>query len=84
MIRRRKILVVTVAAGAAGTAGCVSDSPSDERADNNDEDTPSDLEPTGDGAYRVDITARSDRSASIYDVSYRPSLLPPVALESDP
>ncbi|QLK25636.1 hypothetical protein HYG81_16365 [Natrinema zhouii] len=78
MVRRRQILLATAAAGAAGTAGCVSDDPSDERADNNDEDTPPDLKPTGDGGYRVDITARSDRSASIDDVSHRPSWIDPI------
>lgn len=75
MVRRRQILLATLAAGAAGTAGCVSDDPSDERNENgddqstgsNDADLPSDLESTADGVYRVDIGAVSDRAASIED-----------------
>ncbi|WP_436343170.1 hypothetical protein [Natronorubrum sp. FCH18a] len=69
MVRRRQILLATLAAGAAGTAGCVSDDPSsdDQSTDSNDDDTPPDLAPTADGVYRVDIDAVSDRSASIDD-----------------
>lgn len=77
MVRRRQILLATLAAGAAGTAGCVSDEPSDDdtetddssadATENGDEDVPSDPESTADGVYRVDIDAVSDRSASIDD-----------------
>ena len=77
MVRRREFLLTTIAAGAAGAAGCVSDEPSDDTetddepsegsTENGDEDVPSDLESTGDGVYRVDVDALSDRSASFED-----------------
>ena len=84
MVRRRQILLATLAAGAAGTAGCVSDDPSDEDTENSDDpasengdepstdssddgDAPPDLAPTSDGAYRIDIGAVSDRTASVED-----------------
>ncbi|WP_121742619.1 hypothetical protein [Natronorubrum halophilum] len=77
MVHRRQILLATLVAGSAGTAGCVSDDPSDdngtdddpsaESAENGDEDVPSDLESTADGVYRVDVDAVSDRSVSFDD-----------------
>lgn len=68
MVQRRQILLATFAAGATGVAGCLSADPSDDdQSTNSTDETPADLSPAGEGVYRVDVDAVSDRSASIGD-----------------
>ncbi|ADB60318.1 hypothetical protein Htur_1430 [Haloterrigena turkmenica DSM 5511] len=75
MVRRRQLLLATLAAGAAGTAGCLSDDPPDDGSETDDDQStnsgddepPTDLSPAGEGVYRVDVDAVSDRSVSIGD-----------------
>ncbi|MGQ3412102.1 hypothetical protein ACT4ML_07545 [Natrinema sp. LN54] len=75
MVRRRQILLTTLAAGATGIAGCTNDDTSDDSTDPTDEQddepsndgTPTDLERRGDGIYEVDIGAISDGQVQFHE-----------------
>ncbi|WP_408958902.1 hypothetical protein [Natrinema sp. 74] len=73
MVRRRRFLLTTLAAGATGIAGCLgndpsndSDAPSDEPTD---DETPADLERRDDGSYEVNIDAISDGQVQLLEGS---------------
>lgn len=66
MVRPRRFLLTTLAAGATGVAGCLGDDSSDEQDDEpDDSDAPSDLERRDDGIYEVDVDAISDGQAQV-------------------